>query len=75
MVLHFSINQDLITIVLGGSFTITTTSIVAPSTARWYKLVNKCVYTTTVDLVDGGDGWEVGDVTFCTYQWCYLSYV
>ena len=47
----------------GLSFTITTTAVVAPGTQLPDGTIpNNCVYTSNVELVDGGDGFAVGDV-------------
>ena len=45
----------------GLSFTIQTTSVVAPINPNDQNSGSQCVYTTKVILEEGGDGWAVGD--------------
>ena len=45
----------------GLEFTIEVSSVVVPTTDQQGNTTNRCVYTTRVDLNEGGDGWAVGD--------------
>jgi hypothetical protein len=46
----------------GLEFRVTTTSIISPTTLPDGTTEDKCVYTTTVTVTNGGKNWEVDDV-------------